>query len=64
MILCGQERAQWLLWWYSRSGSRLSSLSLQTSNALLSPLRSHLGCAIVSDALRCEGVLKCIPVLL
>ena len=41
---------------YLRSGSRLSSLALQASNSLLSPLRSHLGCIAVSTEMRDEVV--------
>lgn len=52
----GAGGAQWR-WWYVRSGSRLSSLALQASNSLLSPLRSHLGCGYVSTGeCKADGV--------
>lgn len=40
---------------YLRSSSHLSSLALEASNALLSPLRSHLDCAVSvkAEQLRC-----------
>jgi len=42
-------------WSYLRSGSHLSSLALEASNALLSPLRSHLDCdlSVKAEELRC-----------